>query len=235
MSIPLLMCTLTGAENSTSLENVKRISAAYPFVEWGILFSAKQAGQGRYPSLAWITEFGVFAQQHGLNRSLHICGAAVYDLLSLAHIERQDIAGCWPYMKYFDRIQLNFNHKRQPVDIPALQSLIKTMPQTIITQVNSNNDEVTPELLGWRHAALQDSSGGRGLPASQWLTPPSICRSFGYAGGINAENLNDSFPQIIAASNGKPFWIDMEESLRTDDLFDLTKAEKILSLVAAYL
>ena len=46
-------CTLTGVDDSTSVEELIRLYREYPFVEWGVLYSATQQGQGRYASMRW--------------------------------------------------------------------------------------------------------------------------------------------------------------------------------------
>jgi hypothetical protein len=43
--------TITGADNNNTHEELLELQKKYPFVEWGILYSQKKAGENRYPTL----------------------------------------------------------------------------------------------------------------------------------------------------------------------------------------
>ena len=69
--------TITGADESTNINDLLEISSQFPFVEWGILFSPKQMEGAfpRNPSFKWIMDHIVPLKEKGLKLSAHICGA----------------------------------------------------------------------------------------------------------------------------------------------------------------
>ena len=226
--MPMAICTMTGASDSNDLSSLFRLSDAFPFVEWGVLYSESQAGQGgRYPSFDWITRFIEQKQAASVpaKSALHVCGGAVRDLIEGKGrvIEIAD---------HFDRIQVNF---RSPdFDIEAIRAMIRSRPkQTIITQHNEANFHLWAFLYGVpNHAVLFDTSGGRGVECAEWLNPLPGKRC-GYAGGLGPDNVFSELPKILEAADGEEFWIDMEGKLRdADDQFDLDRVKKVLTDVA---
>ncbi len=74
--------TLTGADDNTKHEELLRVSALYPFVEWGILFSQKKSGLAeRYPSWDWVVDLAKKTNEN-TNLSAHLCGQWVDDAMS---------------------------------------------------------------------------------------------------------------------------------------------------------
>lgn len=134
------------------------------------------------------------------------------------------------------RVQLNFNHRRAPVDLSALAALLNQFPDmTVITQHNTANEDVWKSLAGWiNHAVLFDSSGGNGVECKAWPSPISGV-SCGYAGGLGPDHLAEELPRICAAANTRPYWVDMQGKLRTsEDAFDLNLAESCLQIITAF-
>jgi hypothetical protein len=98
---------------------------------------------------------------------------------------------------------------------------------------------------------LMDSSGGTGTLITDFSLPASAkTLPVGYAGGLNPDNIAQIFPQMvdqIVSLNTAPdqdtdpefntpiFWIDMESGVRTDDFFDLDKAEFVANYLAHYI
>lgn len=76
-----------------------------------------------------------------------------------------------------------------------------------------------------RASVLFDPSGGRGIEAFRWPSPPIGCH-LGYAGGIKPDQIVDTLKEIGVVDS--PFWIDMESGVRTDDKFDLAKVRQVL-------
>jgi phosphoribosylanthranilate isomerase len=97
-----------------------------------------------------------------------------------------------------------------------------------ITQHNKSNADVYKQIVALNHEVLFDASGGRGI-LGDWHSPipGKIC---GYAGGLGPDNVLQELEKISAICN-KPFWIDMEGKLRTDDKFDLTKCVAVLDQI----
>lgn len=212
----LTHCTLTGVDESTDLQKVVHLSVEFPLIEWGFLYSPKRQGQpGRYPSISMLRRS--LANLPLVARcALHICGRGVSDLLegeavAIGLVDLVEARG--------GRVQLNFNHTKEPIDLQALWRLLLAHPSlTLITQHNEGNQNLWTELgAGFfvNHAALFDTSGGRGVLATEWPAPLPI--SCGYAGGLSGANLCAELSRIADKVGERDTWVDMEGSLRSHD------------------
>lgn len=70
----LRMVTITGADDATSIQEMRQITDEFPFVEWGILIGSHD-GQ-RFPSMKWVQALVEERGRAGarMNLSLHVCG-----------------------------------------------------------------------------------------------------------------------------------------------------------------
>ena len=217
------ICTLTGVDEHTPIHKIARLQRQYPFVEFGVLVSPKRAGTGRYPSYQWIDALLSDGAISRRQMALHVCGEAVERLLSGAPDDMDRLS------RLTRRVQLNFRYS--PALRDRLAKLIYERPgATFITQYNEANCDVWNECPAPNHQVLFDRSGGRGITPDGWSVPHSRAQ-FGYAGGLGPENLAQQLPRIHAAAAGHNYWIDMESGLRTEDRFDLDKAEQVLEIV----
>lgn len=226
MTWTLDRCTLTGADDYTDIDQLWEIAAAFPFVEWGVLYSVSQRGVGRYPSKAWLQRLVDRIAAGGLtpNFAIHVCGRAVGDLIA-------GVGDITSIVQHFGRVQVNFRSENFRLgDIRGM--LERQANRTIITQHNVANASLW---LGLKtlpnHASLFDASGGRGIARTAWPTPlPGV--SCGYAGGLGPDNIEESLASIQRAAGSSRYWIDMEGKLRSgDDRFDLTLAHAVLERV----
>lgn len=230
--MPLTRVSLTGPDDRTAVEQLVQLAHRYPFVEWAVLYSPAREGMSRYPSRAWRKNFedAVSRSYPPIHRALHVCGKGV------EMFARQGPASvdCVNYQ----RVQLNVNCARwDPLDV---KELLKTadvaqrwdgQPQHIIVQHNKNNAAF---LNGLRDNVdvLYDSSGGFGKLLTDVLGPwPG--HYTGYAGGLGPDNVVQMYKRIESI-NHKDFWMDMESGIRTDDVFDLEKAERVLKLLEPF-
>lgn len=63
--------------------------------------------------------------------------------------------------------------------------------------------------------------------------PPRLPgRRVGYAGGMGPDTVADYLRLVEEAGADGPFWIDMEERVRTDGWFDLDKVERVLDALS---
>lgn len=218
--------TLTGADDSTEIDELFELSSQFDFVEWGILWHAEHHGSGRYPSLAWIDRLTKDLSRSPRTRfALHIYGGqSINDFLGGIG----PVSAC---ARFFGRIQLNL--KSANVDLTALESAVLRRPeQVVITQHNPANHLLWSELVGCtNHAVLFDESGGNSISPVVWPEPlPG--KQCGYAGGLGPSNLLQELARIETAADGQPFWIDMEGSLRSSaDQFEMRLAGKCLECV----
>lgn len=230
--------TMTGVDENTDLRRLAALSKIEPNVEWGFLYSPKQQGcPGRYPSIDFLKE-AFSALPRTVKIALHVCGKGVSDLFAgepVVHALVDSLSA------RSGRLQLNFNHRKSPVDLHSLAKFLSDHPSLpVITQIHDGNTDVQPELfkiLGLtpkNHELLFDSSGGRGKVATS-LEAPRYGIHCGYAGGIGPENIRERIAAINEVVGNLDTWIDMESSLRTledgTDRFDL---QKCLAVIEAY-
>lgn len=214
--------TFTGVDERTDIGRMLALSSMYP-IEWGILFSPKQQGEGRYPPLSFLERLIESGADRGIVLSAHICGQYARDVVN----QMRCPLPLRPFMGAFDRIQVN-------------TTLAGIAPDWIVEFVNEFAPGATGILqtrtifpqdpaIDW----LFDQSGGNGLRPEAWpaANSPACC---GYAGGIGPDNLADTLTALTPKiPPGKAFWIDMETGVRTDDRFDLDKCEQVCRIVQA--
>lgn len=219
--------TLTGVDDQTDLAALAVLSERFPLVEWGFLYSPKRQGNGgRYPSVETLNRAFQALPRH-VRVALHICGAGVPGLLDAEPVVTALVQAV---ADRGGRVQLNFNQKRDNINLDALCALLGRFPGLkIITQHNESNESVWKACCGEpNYHVLFDASGGQGIECSAW---PAPFHGFhcGFAGGLGPDNLAKELPRIREAARGNPYWIDMEGKLRSaDDVFDLARAETCL-------
>lgn len=229
----LYRVTLTGADDSVSPSILFDIAKQYPFVEWGLLLSESRQGQARYPSEYWLRQFiQSYDSRHSqINVSLHLCGRYMRNILSgdgdvfTAHAELLEIA---------QRVQLNCSHHRGPVDRQRFLSHLRRQEQQWIFQLGDDSWLLEMALDSKINAVgLFDKSGGTGVLPSEWPQPTFKAESYGYAGGLGPENIEEQLPNIwtalfVSDGDGR-FWVDSESKLRdSQDGFSISKCLQFL-------
>jgi hypothetical protein len=224
--------TITGADDSIVPDDLLDISATFPFVEWGILFSADRYGSPRYPSRKWLDFLSDVAKDGALSLSAHLCG----------RYARAALAADWSWQRAmgdlawaFGRVQINCGNNPEPPIGPMVREWPTT--QRVIVQCSNKNEQWVEGAIedGARFDVLYDNSGGRGMSAHGW--PRAVERTLcGYAGGLGPENVADELPCIAEAAGGRAFWIDMESKVRSSDntVFDLAKVRHVLKTVKPF-
>lgn len=229
--------TVTGASDDTSFEDMLKIQEEFPFVEWGILLSRRQAGiTKRFPSFEWINKLHILIQNcikyrfpKPLKLSGHLCGEFVNEILT-KNIGNEMIENLI-YSDMFDRIQINTHGEKYVVDIEKLECTVKFAPHVqFIAQYDNINSYIhNLNNLGYNNiAALYDLSHGAGVLPESWDKPLEGIYT-GYAGGLSPENLEEQLQKIEEQVN-EPIWIDAETWLRTNDRFDLDKVRQFLKI-----
>lgn len=214
------LVTLTGADDSVEPSELYDLSATFPWVEWGVLYSEK-CGRPRFPSDRWLTKLAAVKYFVGPEMKLagHLCGYYVELVLDFNGAEGAD--------PFVDRVQLNLSRARLR---KVLQTELPRFSRPFILGGNYKGVENFDSKEG-RFLPLFDASGGKGKLEKNWPKPfmqdgrPILC---GYAGGLGPDNLADELKKIEDAVGDATIWIDMESSLRTDDRFDLKKCEAVL-------
>lgn len=227
--------TITGADDSVDSRDLIALSAEFPFVEWGILFSRSSHGaRPRYPSSSWVTTHLPALGQAGVQLSAHLCGGWVRSL-----VLDGDFAWRACYRAtghYFARIQLNF-HGRFHEQHPAFGRVLDMDGREFILQCDGVNDEAVAQLANAqpRISPLFDQSGGAGVSPEAWPSTTWAPGYVGYAGGIGPHNVILELERIRKVAFDQRIWIDMERRVRTadDSALDLGLVRSVLEQVAA--
>jgi hypothetical protein len=227
----MISVTVAGADDAVSLRDLEAISSEYPFVEWGILFSARRVGEPRYPSHDWTSELQnrFWSSSIRVALSAHLCG-------SLARAEiRRPFGGGGPldYVgRAFRRVQINGHepgrrHFIDPKIVSDYQWILQARSEETL-QVVANDARDIPNA-----SVLFDPSGGRGLEPFRWPRAP-LGVKFGFAGGITPDNIEDVIDAILASNPTLgDFWIDMESGVRDErDRLALSRVGNVLATVA---
>lgn len=186
------------------------LSAKYP-IEWGILFSPKRQGSGRYPSLGYIRK--VIAQP--LDFAAHLCGGDAREVIESGK-SRHD-----SYLAMVNRVQIN------TADPNIQPSLIAQWAEAVslkgILQCRGQFPKISAVDV------LFDASGGRGIVPATWPKAPAG-QFVGYAGGLSPSNVAEAVSKISALANN--YWIDMETGVRdANDRFDLNLCRQVCEAV----
>ena len=225
----LYRVTMTGADDSVDLQQLVDLSLEFPFVEWGVLLSKSQQGNARFPSEKWIEAFAEVAVLHSLKVAAHICGAWTRQLLKgeLNWEELPNILGV------AERIQINTHAENLVSTMKMTSNMLELKYKEFIFQWDGVNNHLAfyPAACGLEVSVLYDRSGGAGLLPVEWPRPPErfIC---GYAGGLGPENIVEQLTKIEIVCR-KPFWIDMERWVRSEDgqALDLGRVRRVLNAV----
>ncbi len=228
----LRLVTITGADDATSIQEMREITNEFPFIEWGILISSHY-GQ-RCPSMKWVQALVEERGRPGakMNLSLHVCGM---HLRKLTVGETPfALALDWAYCG-FDRIQLNFHAVPQgDVGEQILSGICKASaewdPEVIFQADGVNEALIRPTARRFRCSYLFDRSHGAGVVPSEW---PEFDKAFpcGWAGGLGPDNLASELVRIQEkACPLTDYWVDMETKVRTGANLDLAKVRKCLQI-----
>jgi hypothetical protein len=227
----LTRVSITGVDESTSIEDLKSIAWRYPFVEWAALYTPHRMGVGRNPSKSWLYAF--FSIPMAGFKAIHLCGKMAFDQL---------LSGTYPdFVAKADRIQLNVNARKVDFTDEEVILIYHTalgIGKDIILQYHPDSapviemflQTVAPEDKHRVHILL-DASRGLGVTPISWAPPEHLKQYyFGNAGGIGPDNIwAVLFATKLHTSN---HWIDGESHFRTDNKFDQLKAERVLHAVS---
>ena len=235
----LTKVAIAGADDKVKPEDLFALSVEFPFVEWGILLSQGRAGGTRYPRFKWISDFlAALPDRPSVQPAVHLCGSVARMWMRGQVIVPTSIGAELQTGRL--RIQINgFDSSVVGENVLALRDLVSKYGSEHILQVRAedqiNDAAATARVLGHGTSLLWDPSGGRGVAAPVWPTPPTGLR-MGYAGGIKPENVVEVIAAIDASVGATtPYWIDMESGVRdTNDRFDLGRVRAVLEAAAPF-
>jgi phosphoribosylanthranilate isomerase len=209
--------TITGADDGTSVEEMLALSRRYPFVEWGILVSKRHEGSPRFPSRKWMVALVEAAmpdkETELLNLSTHICGAWVREMF----VGKMDWTALPMVASVSQRVQINTHAEEHVSTRRMMDTLEQRSEAQFIFQWDGVNDHLiyAAKACALNVAALFDTSGGAGVLPEKWIAPADEFPC-GYAGGLGPDNVLAQIAKIEAVC-AKPYWIDMERRVRTQD------------------
>jgi len=238
----LELVSLTGADDLVTPEALATLSAQYPFAEWAILYFPEKDGTPRNPSAPWREKFLALDLPY---TAAHLCGTRVFHALLDPELADSVISD----LSRYRRIQLNINARRPEFADDEVLAIYRKLHQAglrLILQLHAASESVIEKFLrdvadedveGLKRVdILFDASKGTGQRPDAWPAPHRFKLFCGYAGGLGPEVLEAELPKIKAAvaqaqsQRDLPFWIDMESGIRTENAFDLEKAERVLAL-----
>ena len=215
--------TFTGVDDRTNVNDLVDLTKRFPFVEFGVLISKGNTNRSvvnRYPNATIFKKL----KNKGLNLSCHLCGSVARNIVKKDDWnEFYNIFG--KEIDIFNRFQLNVSdvkHFSENIDFPSDRNFIIQLKNNL-SLYDKYKD--LPNVFGF-----QDNSGGLGKFENNWMDSD---RYFGYAGGLNIDNVESVIRDLYVINNAD-FWIDMETSVRTFDWFDTYKCEQILKVCEPY-
>lgn len=227
--------TITGADDSISVDELVNISKEFPYVEWAILLSKKKVGTNRFPSKKWMEKLTEKAET--LTLAGHLCGSWLKDLMATGDVSFTDEIPLW---NHFKRIQLNFHAQKTELSPEALKALRNETwknHKEFIIQMDGVNNELYSKLLfaGVLTSGLFDTSHGTGIIPDTWpdVIPSIHPKAYrGYAGGLGPSNISEQLEKLAESVGNIDIWIDMETNVRSnnDIQFDLDKVCQCLRL-----
>lgn len=226
------MLTFTGVDNQTTVLALKHLTHSFSNIEFGILVSQNNTDSdevNRFPNFETIDKI----LNAGLpNVSCHICGGLARRYVHTGDFsEVRDFLGQERVDK-FSRFQLNirgydgFKPFYINEDIKVIIQVSDAKSYRYFWDMNRLNPN--------KVSALIDYSGGQGkLGCFNYVSDGD--EYFGYAGGINLENIAYLTGYIEGRNEyDVNYWLDMESSVRTDDWFDINKVREICNEVKKF-
>jgi hypothetical protein len=222
------------------------INQVWPsYIEFGFLFREELVGNPRFPSIDWIE---TFIKEHPDNSFAgHLCSKqceavcdGIFDFVSnliKMGIKRFQINCTKANGVNVDRLE---QHCKDVVLNIMLLAATFPLVEIIIQRNNETKWLWFPLEVHQMHniSFLFDASVGKGIEIQDFEKPLYKSLKYGYAGGLNSDNLktvmekiqtshlNDDIPDTI--------WVDMESGLRIreeKDRFSWEKAKKVVDIV----
>ena len=242
---------LCGLDDSTNLNFFLPVLVP-SWIEFGFLFYPEREGKPRYATMKWLKEKFIpkFKSTHRF--AAHFCSSRCEEVLT-NNVDVEFMEQL--YSLGFRRIQLNatkmngFDSSKLK-EINAFSNLLKIAtkyPQfEFIIQMNDETKALWQPLFVLEEdkrkeniSILLDASIGTGLRINSFQPPQSFEKinllKYGYAGGINPDNVKDIIFEIIEANSNnnkhKFIWLDMESGIR-NKVDDSVNVDKILKIIA---
>jgi hypothetical protein len=221
--------TMVGIDKNTDLDYLEKLQEKYPLAEFVVIISKKWYENGnRYWNPAELYRL----RGRKLNLSVHLCGSVARSAIRDDWTPAMEL--CGKDFSLFKRAQLNIARSEENPDSLDLH-VPDSLDEVIIQQKSVFETNLFMDYYTRTHdrkvSVLIDGSGGEGIQSDILIL--SIDGKVGYAGGLNPDNVGKTAKMILNCQKANDFWLDMESVVRTNDWFDVKKAEKILENVYA--
>jgi hypothetical protein len=216
--------TFTGIDGWTEIFDLQVIQQQWPMVEFGVLLSAHWYENGtRYFNPDALRRL----QYEHLNLSCHLCGSIAKEAVRNNFIPVIDL--CKGRFDIFKRCQLNIaGYKDNPERLVLCAP--DTLEEIIVQQKSANDVDLWKSgLPNPKLSVLLDASGGRGITSD--IVALDTPLKVGYAGGLSVENIVETLRFLENSPAVKQYWVDMESSVRTNDVFDVDKVYAVMDAI----
>ena len=132
----------------------------------------------------------------------------------------------------FKRCQLNIaGYKDNPERLVLCPP--DTLEEIIVQQKSANDVDLWKSgLPNPKLSVLLDASGGRGITSD--IVALDTPLKVGYAGGLSVENIVETLHFLENSPAVKQYWVDMESSVRTHDVFDVDKVYAVMDAIESH-
>ena len=236
--------TCSDPREFNDIHDIVKLGQLSPRVEIAIQAHPSKMSSGM-PRYEWTNELIKFVKSlafynsRNINLAVHvnrewcaeICktGKLPHELQTILS-QRYTLFPCKPVIC---RIQLNV-----PADVvpdanvgKMLNMMDDNREYKFIIQYNANTAGLVKQLHNHYvpFSPLYDASGGRGLSPDSWRAPVFRSGAQGYSGGLSPENVAENLDKISAVvPAGRDVWIDAEGKLKTDNKFDIARAQQYI-------
>lgn len=229
----LEILAFTGVDKRVIFNDLVKICAKYPKVEFGILVGSSSGSEdhGIFPSLNVVRSFRRASQWKEWKSALHLCGRWSREVTSADGATGVTYDLC----SGFDRIQINLHGDYfDPRYIEAAAAPIKAFADNL-AELNPDVRVILQHRGPWSEVPvihpnveyLFDRSEGGGRAAfHEWPDPADDKRRYGYAGGIGPDTIGEAMAFVNRFPTVR-MWLDMEGRVRSDGWFDLKKVRSV--------
>lgn len=227
--------SITGADNLVPVDSLNSLVKAFPSLELAILYLPERENHPRNPGVEWRNKF--FSNIPKENTAIHLCGQEAFNVILSPEFEHSSL---FQELKKTSRIQLNINARKDifsHAQVHAIYTILLKHDFTLILQYHERSKEwilpyISPKKIKNVHLLL-DASLGKGVTPEKFEIPDELKKldyPIGFAGGLNPDNIASVHVQVKSFSLSK-YWLDLESGARTDNIFDLGKAQKLCESV----
>ena len=233
--------TCSDPREFNDIHDIVKLAEMSPRAEIAVQMHPSKASVGM-PRNQWFHELCRYCVRdaHDINLAVHvnqewceeICrtGEIPMELREFFGFYRKNLGA--PLVK---RWQLNMSNTAvHDINYSAVKKLfLHNDDHEFILQYDDRTKNATRVLyeMGAKFSLLYDASGGRGIAPSTWNKPVYDSVPMGYSGGMSPENVVKNLKQIssVVPKNREDIWIDAEGKLKTDDKFDIARAQKYIT------